>query len=303
MRKVLIALTFITVLTYSISFAQAVEKPEPGKIVTLTCQGADNFKYSCFVPTNYNPKKPSPVLYCFSNVADGKGFVEFYQEACERVGWIVVGSLEFRNERFGEARQIVDALWQDTRSRFNVKDKRSYVSGFSGGSLLAFSTIPRYQNNIAGIIGIGTGNRGVLTNPKKNLKIWMMCGESDPLKPKFEKVRDELKTKVTHFQSRHFPGGHVMPEKKLGLEAVLWLNGGAGPGNPKEAENQLKEMVSLFDKSDFLEAFVKCENLLEQYKKGKTVSKAKCLAKTPPHMPCLCQDFSFEEFAFLLLRI
>jgi len=138
--------------------------PKPGAIVTVTCKGNADQKYSCYVPKAYTPEKRWPILYCFAPDGNGQVFVQRYKDVCEDRGWIVVGSLNSRNGPWGPIKAAIDAVWADTEERFSLRKKMKYASGFSGGARVSFGLAEMKPDFIAGVIAIGAGlsstNRG-----------------------------------------------------------------------------------------------------------------------------------------------
>ena len=168
-------------------------EPAPGKTATVTCRGAPDQKYACYLPSAYTPKKAWPILYCFSPNAAGGSFVSRYRKVCEERGWIVVGSMNSRNGPWAPIQAAIDAIWADTKARFMLSKTMRYASGFSGGARVSFALAEMKAEHIAGVIAIGAGLHSRGKMPAKKLACFLTCGETDPNKRELDPLFDRLK--------------------------------------------------------------------------------------------------------------
>lgn len=195
------------------------EEIEPGMVYEqIYCKGNEIYSYACYLPKDYSPKSKYPILYCFSPIGNGQLFVQYYQEICEYVNWIVICSNDSKNGPVLE--EAIEAMWKDTHKRFSINDDRVYVSGMSGGSRTAtwFGSVHKIKGHIA-IGGVMYGN-GLLSNIQH---WWLMCGDSDFNRPEMEKAEKELKKKSRKVTLKIFEGGHTMPSEDITKEAILWM--------------------------------------------------------------------------------
>ena len=171
----------------------ALSLQEPGKTEVVICAADPAQNYACYVPKAYHKAKKWPILYCYSPNATGGVFVDLYRDACEEVGWIVVGSNNSQNGPSEPIQAAMKAMWADTHAKFNLDDKRVFASGFSGGARVSFWMSSLYPDNFAGVIAIGAGTADGKVAPK-GMAIWLMCGESDPNLKEREALDAKLKT-------------------------------------------------------------------------------------------------------------
>jgi predicted esterase len=197
------------------------EKIEAGKIhEKIACKDATQYSYACYLPKKYNPKEKYPILYCFSPGGEGLYFVQFYKDACENAGWIIVGSNDSKNGPVQT--DAIHAMFKDTQKRFSFDKDWIYVSGFSGGSRVSTMFAPELKAKGHIAIG-GVYNSG---NPElPNMSYWLTCGETCFNRKEMERAETALKEKKLPVNLRIFPGGHQMPPLEVSGEAVKWLDG------------------------------------------------------------------------------
>jgi len=242
-------------------------EPGPGKTAVVTCKSAPDQKYSCYVPKAYTPKKAWPILYCFAPDANGAFFVQRYKNVCEERGWIVVGSHNSKNGPWEPIKAAIDAIWEDTEARFNLSKKMRYASGFSGGSRVSFGLAEMKSEFFAGVIGIGAGlsssNKGL---PKKELAVWLMCGETCFNRGEMETLKKRLDDGGYSVELRVFPGGHTTPQVPLLEEAVRWMDDQAAEKQVERFGAAVDEATRLADEGEPAKAWLGLTAALEKYR-------------------------------------
>ncbi|HVR39152.1 MAG TPA: hypothetical protein VMU84_08645 [Thermoanaerobaculia bacterium] len=122
---------------------------ERGRVVD-----AGTFAY--YAPSHYDANARWPVIYVFDPLARGATAAEFFREAAEEFGWIVIASNVTRNgmnwDVIGPA--VADSSRAASRM-FALDSRRVYTSGFSGGAMIAV-WVARRTNAIAGVIACGS---------------------------------------------------------------------------------------------------------------------------------------------------
>ncbi len=244
MMRILIA-HIVCLLVLCVCFeASAQSGPVPGQVTTVTCKHDSGQTYACYVPSKYKKSRKWPILYCFAPDGNGMAFVRIYKDVCERQGWIVVGS---NNAKNGPGEPIIaatKAMWQDTRARLSVDEKRCYSSGFSGGSGMAFDMAQMYPDNWAGVIPMAVATSWAEKTPpiKKHIAVYFIIGDKDAVQY-VKKHAETLKAQGNQVEVKTFPGGHTMPPKNVAEGAVDWMvkvapkagsSGGSGSSKPTE---------------------------------------------------------------------
>lgn len=149
MKKILLLPYFIATI------ATAQSQLKTGAVIdTIVCKGNRSQSYAAFVPSNYNPSTPWPIIYFFDPVARGSEPVKKYAEVADELGYILVCSNNSQNGPINDSYIAADALFLDTENRFTIDKDRIYTSGFSGGSRVALA-IAINTNQIAGVLGVG----------------------------------------------------------------------------------------------------------------------------------------------------
>src|SRR5215210_6966874 len=137
---------------------QQQEEVAKGRVVArVVCKADPLQSYALYVPSSYTPDKRWPILYAFDPGAEGLVPVERFQEAAEKYGWIVVGSLNSQNGPMQGSIDASNALWRDTHALFSIDDRRIYTTGFSGGARVAVWVAYLCQGCAAGVIACGAG--------------------------------------------------------------------------------------------------------------------------------------------------
>ncbi len=202
--------------------ALLAQVPAPGETQVVACKDDPTQLYACHLPKGYVKTKKWPILYCFSPNANGRGFVDLYREACEEVGWIVVGSNNSKNGPWEPIEAAIQAMWKDTHDRFSLDEKRCFASGFSGGARVSFSMAGMYKDSMAGVIAIGAGLADGKIGPK-GMAVWLVCGTTDMNLKELEALDERLKSEGWKYVRKTFEGGHTLPPRELAIESIKWM--------------------------------------------------------------------------------
>src|SRR3954463_3577923 len=94
--------------------ALAVDLPPAGKISDdVKCLAEPSQSYALYLPSNYTPERPWPVILAFDPGARGRVPVERYQVAAETYGYIVAGSNQSRNGSWAASEAAIKAVSRD----------------------------------------------------------------------------------------------------------------------------------------------------------------------------------------------
>jgi poly(3-hydroxybutyrate) depolymerase len=178
--------------------------------------------YALYLPTSYDPSRPSPILYAFDPRARGKVPVERFQAAAERHGWIVAGSNASRNAI--AVAEIVARLWDDTHSRLAIDPRRVYMTGFSGGSRVAAGMALRARGAVTGVIGFGAGlPTGVRVEKGAPVLFFTGAGRDDFNLPEMHALAADLDAAAVPNRLEIWDGGHEWAAADVCTLAVEWL--------------------------------------------------------------------------------
>ncbi len=193
---------------------------------TVRCQDAAGQSYALFQPAQYDNKKSWPVILIFDPAARGRTSVNTFIEAARKYGFILACSNNSRNGSMGDSFTAAAAMLRDVVERFNIDQKRIYVSGFSGGSRFAMAFAVS-EKRISGVIGCGAGlpnDRNYIPSGNSGFLYYGIAGTRDMNYPEMFDLMDFFnnQTKVISYL-RTFSGGHQWPDPGLITEAVEWL--------------------------------------------------------------------------------
>jgi predicted esterase len=171
-----------------------------------------------FVPADYTPSRPWPVIFAFDPGGRGRTPVERYQAAAERYGYIVVGSNNSRNGST-EIPRILAAMTNDVASRLAVDPRRVYLAGMSGGARVALG-IALASKEIAGVIASSAGYPDSRARKTLPFPLFATAGTEDFNHLEMRRLDREL---TTPHRLVIFNGGHVWLSSELAMEAVEWM--------------------------------------------------------------------------------
>lgn len=112
--------------------------------------------YALYLPTNYNPKEPSPIVFIFHPAAQGRYGIEPFIPASEAYGYVLICSNNSRNGPYKLNFEIATRLFAIIFDSFKIDERRIYLAGFSGGSRLA-SSIALLTRQFRGVVACGAG--------------------------------------------------------------------------------------------------------------------------------------------------
>ncbi len=238
---------------------QAQEEIAPGQTTTVTCKDSSDQAYACYLPGRYDPSRKWPILYCFSPYGNGTELVNLFKDACEKLGWIVVGSNNVQNGPWEPIQTTVDAMWKDTHARFNLSARRCYATGFSGGSGVALSMALQHKEDFSGIVTLALGSGWVpLPDIPAHIAVYFIIGDQEEGGAQVVKQYAEtLGKKGQKAEAKTFPGEHQLPPADVAGGAVAWMVGATGrfervrkevKKDPKRAEKALASAVKALEK-------------------------------------------------------
>jgi predicted esterase len=197
----------------------------PGEVYrNQACRAAPDCHFNLYVPSGYKPGVPTPLLLVLS--PNGNADVRLFQAGAEQVGWLVCGSVESQNGQQWEFyKEIHDALRKEMVESFTIHPRRTYYSGMSGGSRVAYEFLWRYPETGAGVIGMAAGMHSRNNVPsvpaaacvgivgRKDFNYW------EVLELKYKFPRQQMA-----FRFIEWDGGHDWATSDLVADAIQWLD-------------------------------------------------------------------------------
>ena len=219
----------------------------------IACEGG--FSYFLYLPKSLKKGKTYPVVYLMNPGGGGAGTANRYIPGAERNGWIIATSKQSKNGE-NKSQPAVLAMMSHVEKTLPIDKKRIYVSGFSGGSRMAFWATQK-KKGIAGIIACGAGGN---IGSRKQVA-YGLCGSNCFNRTDMANAFKKISHKGAIL--RYFPGKHHWANAELCEDAITHLNGvflsknrSKYPGDYTEYSRQLGMLISDSEQSKPLRAFM-----------------------------------------------
>lgn len=182
--------------------------------------------YALYLPSNYTPDRPWPILYVLDARRGGARAAEVFRAGAERYGYILASSNNSESDTAMETTfQAVRAMWADTHARFPVDDRRVYAAGYSGTVRIACTLAFLAPGTIAGIIGAGAGFP--FDRPPTKNTPFAFFGTVGTEDFNYGEMLD-LDARLTALSLPHhievFEGVHDWPPSDLAARAIAWMD-------------------------------------------------------------------------------
>jgi dienelactone hydrolase len=257
-------------LTRAQAETPAPGEPSAGKLIErVVCAAAPAQSYAVYLPSNYDPARAWPILYCFDPRANGQRPVKIAQPAAERLGYIVVGSNNSRNGAWPAIELAARHLIRDTERRFHLDPRRRYSMGFSGGSRAASAAAMEF--GFAGVVGCGAGLPDNGRPANVGFTYFGAVGESDFNYSEMQDVMASLAAKKVPHRLAVFPGAHEWLPPPVADEALTWfelqaMRSGARPRDDVVVGTQLRDRLQrAAERTDKGEAFVEYQQIVADF--------------------------------------
>ena len=194
----------------------ATDLPHPLGQATGELKCGD-YHYFLYFPNSLRQGEKHPVVFVMSPGGGNPGNTGSYQPGAERNRWIIAVSKESKNG-FDKSGAVIDAMMAEVRKTLPIDEKRMYVSGFSGGSRMAYQVSASHKE-IAGVIPCGAG--GSIGSAKQ--VAYGLCGSNCFNRGDMARSFKGMRGKDSVL--RYFPGMHVWAGPVLLDDAITHLNG------------------------------------------------------------------------------
>jgi hypothetical protein len=186
-------------------------------------------RYAIYLPTQFNPASPTPVLFVLDFRGRARVAAEVFQPAAERFGWVVMSA---NNSASDEAAltsvEALRAMWTDAHDMFKVDERRRYVAGLSGTARTATWVASNAPGTIAGIVAAAAGF-SPLTPPSRafDTRYFGTAGDTDYNYWEMRGLDRRLDELDRPHRIELFSGGHGWMPRDLAMSAVEWMELGA----------------------------------------------------------------------------
>ena len=173
----------------------------------ITCQADPAQSYALYIPVRGN-QQPLPIVYFFDSHGVGSLPLRKYKTLADTYGFILVGS---NNSKNGNDWPTTEAIWnrlyEDTRKRLKINDRRIYTAGFSGGAKVA-SYIAIQHAQIKGVIANGAGLPDGVSAGDFPFGFTAIAGDGDMNMTELAGLTAELDKTRTRHRILFFTGKH-----------------------------------------------------------------------------------------------
>ena len=224
-------------LILALAATQAAPSIKPGGLVDgIACASDPSQTYALYLPSTYTPDRQWPLLVVFDPRGRGAQAAAIFQEAAERLGWIVAGSNNTRSDGPWEPnRRAVAAMLPDLFGRLPVDTARVYAAGFSGGGGVAWA-LARESGQLAGIITVGMPEPGKESGTPR--VAWFGAAGRHDFNFLDAKATYARMTGVPR-RVEFFDGGHQWFPSAMAARALDWFEGLAAGAADSGAEGSL----------------------------------------------------------------
>jgi pimeloyl-ACP methyl ester carboxylesterase len=247
-RKILsLAMVVIPSLAFLSLRARAQDLPVGKIIERVVCLKDDSQSYALYLPPNYTTDRLWPVIYAFDPAARGLRPVERFKDAAEKYGYIIVGSNNSRNVPDRPLAEIINAMFDDTQTRFSIDQNRVYTAGMSGGARVAGKVAQSLGDRAAGVILCGAGFSEAKP-PEKPLPfpVFGVAGVEDFNWIELRQLHRALDSIGSANRFVTFDGDHTWAPSDFCLTAVEWMELQAMKARRRGRDEKL--IAGLFDK-------------------------------------------------------
>lgn len=266
-RRAILA-TFL--LTWRATSAEAAAELPRGRVLErVECSADATQSYALYVPTNYDPSRRAPVLFCFDPGARGRAPVERFSAAAEKFGFIVAGSNNSRNGPWPANVAAINAMIRDVDGFFPLDQKRVYVAGLSGGARVACQVA---MNGLAqGVVACSAAFADGTTPAKVPCAFFGTAGVTDFNYLELRRVNRELdQRKAIHRVVIH-EGGHEWLSSDLAVKALAWfqvqaMRSGSAPRDPAWLQTEFAARVDAVPASPAVARFAELKSVADDFK-------------------------------------
>ncbi len=208
----------VIALLLATAAGRAANLPTGQIIESVECALDNTQHYVLYLPSNYTPSRQWSVILAFDGGAHGRVPVERYQQAAEKYGYIVAGSLNSRNGPWAVSMKAAKAMTADVKARFSVDPKRVYTAGMSGGARVAMK-IALDSRQIAGVFASSAGfpDEFIARVP---FPVFGSAGTDDF--NHLEMYQLDRRMSSAH-RVLYFEGGHTWLPAEMAMQAVEWM--------------------------------------------------------------------------------
>jgi len=221
MRRLAAVLLFC--LTSALPAAAQLTVAKGELVEGLECRADTTQTYTLYLPTSFSNDRRWPVLLIYDPRGRSKLAAEIFRPAAEKHGWILISSNDTRSDGPPEPNiKALNALVPEL-GRYPIDDRRIYMTGFSGGAILAFLVAARSDGGVAGVIGCGGRFPDGWEKHPVKFAHWGTAGSTDFNYSQMRMIDDFLVKNGQAHRFESFEGIHQWMPVEFADQAVAWM--------------------------------------------------------------------------------
>lgn len=203
--------------------SSTTELPRGEMVEGLQCQTDPSQTYSLYLPSYYEPNRKWPALLIFDPRGRSVAAAELFREAAEDLGWILMSSNDTRSDGPMEPNiKAINALWPEIHLQYPTDYDRIYVTGFSGGAMMAWQ-LGYLSAEVAGVLAAGGRFEPSNFRERLNFPNFGVVGELDFNFLEMHEVHQQLVRWELDERLEIFPGPHSWMPAPLAREGLEWF--------------------------------------------------------------------------------
>lgn len=245
--KLFLCLLILSALWGNAPAAQEEYPVKPGNTGKVSCLNAPDVQYEIYLPSGYTPDgQPFPFLITFN--PGGGGMVGSFRPVAEKMQFIVVGALQYKNGR--DLNLITGGnfcIMQDVMERLNLDGTAIYAGGFSGGGWHSYEFARNFCFLTTGIIPGGGWLGGRKNHNSWNeyipgLLVMRQTGSTDNnAKVWLDSDAEHLRKFGVKINDITYEGGHSTPSAEVLGEGMKWLLDNRAKSKPDSKERAMQD--------------------------------------------------------------
>jgi predicted esterase len=190
----------------------------------VACRAFPQQTYALYLPSGYDPARRWPILYIFDPGARGARAAARFRSGAEQYGFLLAASNNSKNGPVDASLAAAQAMFEDTRARFAVDDRRLYTAGYSGGARAATLMAELLKIPVAGVVACSGGFPDERP-PTRNTAFayFATAGETDFNYAEMTALDATLEKLGVRHRLTIFPGQHSWAPEAVCAEALAWL--------------------------------------------------------------------------------
>lgn len=219
-----ICLLLALCLTIVAPLSSAQETVRKGELVEgLKCQADDTQTYTLYLPSSLTTDRRWPVLLIYDPRGRATMAAELFRPGAEKYGWILISSNDTRSDGPPDPNvKALNALLPEL-NRYPIDPTRVYMTGFSGGAMLAFSVASANEGAVAGVIACG-GRLPDEWQPRPvKFAHWGVAGNVDFNNTPMRHIDELLEEAGASHRLESFEGAHQWMPSEMATDAIAWM--------------------------------------------------------------------------------